>query len=106
MSRSTLLRMSRHGNLTLPKEVRAGFDESTVFEATRRDDGVIELRPHRLAPQSQAWFWTERWQKMEMEADEAIEAGRVRRHDTGDEFISHLEQVAAEEHSDWPASSE
>jgi hypothetical protein len=26
---------------------------------------------------SQAWFWTERWQRMERETDEDIAAGRI-----------------------------
>jgi hypothetical protein len=78
--------------------VRAGLNEDTVFEARRREDGVIELHPHRLIPQSQAWFWTERWQELEREADAEYAAGRFKSFATPEEFLAELERIAAEEH--------
>lgn len=42
-----------------------------------RDDGVIELHPVVGVPASQAWFWSERWQAMEREADADVAAGRI-----------------------------
>jgi len=42
-----------------------------------RPDGVIELHPVVPIPSDQAWFWTERWQRMEREADADVAAGRV-----------------------------
>ncbi len=40
-------------------------------------DGEIVLRPQIAIPADQAWFWTDRWQEMEREADEAIAGGHV-----------------------------
>ena len=85
-----LLRMSRRGTITLPKAVRG---ESDLLRVSRREDGVIELRPQATVDQSQAWFWTERWQRMEREADEDIAAGRVKRFAGLDAFIRHLESL-------------
>jgi bifunctional DNA-binding transcriptional regulator/antitoxin component of YhaV-PrlF toxin-antitoxin module len=98
MARTALLRMTRRGSVTLPKEVREGLDENTVFEAARREDGTIELRPRVMVAAAQKWFWAERWQQMEREADEDIKDGRVRRFESGEEFLAHLEQVTDEEH--------
>jgi bifunctional DNA-binding transcriptional regulator/antitoxin component of YhaV-PrlF toxin-antitoxin module len=76
------------GNVVLPKEMRDGVD---LVEIERRADGVIELRPKVPIDQAQAWFWTERWQKMEAEADADIAAGRVKRFDGVDELFDDLD---------------
>ncbi len=54
-------------------------------------DGEIVLRPNVAVPADQAWFWTERWQRMEREADEEIKAGRVSSFRDVDEFLADLE---------------
>lgn len=38
----------------------------------------------------QAWFWTDRWQKMEAEADADIEAGRVLSFESVDAMLASL----------------
>ena len=40
---------------------------------------------------SQDYFWTPEWQKDEREADEDIEAGRVKRFSTAEELIADLD---------------
>ena len=44
-------------------------------------------------PADQAWFWTERWQEMEREAQADIEAGRVSRYKDSDSAIEALENL-------------
>lgn len=39
---------------------------------------------------SQAYFWTEEWQKGERKADEDIKAGRVKRFETAEEAVRYL----------------
>jgi hypothetical protein len=60
-----------------------------------RDDGVIELRPWTAIDASQAWFWTERWQRMEREADADIAAGRVVTYDDAEALLQSLTDDAA-----------
>lgn len=86
-----LVRLGQRGTLTLPKELRMGMSEGMLFQAVRRDDGVIELRPQATIDASQAWFWSERWQQMEREADADIAAGRAATHDDAESFIRGLE---------------
>lgn len=49
------------------------------------------MRPQLPVPADQAWFWTERWQQMEREADEDINAGRIRTADSTEEFLDKLD---------------
>ena len=79
--------------ITLPAELRRRLhldQEGARVEVVERADGVIELRPAVVVPADQAWFWTERWQQMEREADEDIAAGRVDTADTLEELIDIL----------------
>ncbi len=50
--------------------------------------------PGRL--NSKRWFWTERWQALEREADEDVAAGRVSRAADVDEFLETLERSRLE----------
>ena len=47
------------------------------IEVTVQGDGLL-LTPKKLIDKSQAYFWTEEWQKGERQADEDNKAGRVR----------------------------
>ncbi len=49
----------------------------------------------RVKTAGQEWFWSERWQRMEREADEAIAAGRVEHFDDLDSFLAGLDQAVA-----------
>ncbi|HVA37701.1 MAG TPA: AbrB family transcriptional regulator [Candidatus Dormibacteraeota bacterium] len=85
-----LLQVSPRGTITLPKELRG---QVSLLAAVRRDDGVIELRPQIAIDESQAWFWTPKWQRMEREAQEDVAAGRVAEFDDFDQFTAHLEHL-------------
>ena len=86
-----LVKLGQRGTLTIPKELREGLDENTLVEVVRRDDGVIELRPQATIDASQSWFWTERWQRMEREADEAFASGRYKTFDDVESFLADLD---------------
>jgi bifunctional DNA-binding transcriptional regulator/antitoxin component of YhaV-PrlF toxin-antitoxin module len=90
---------SSRGSITLPAEVRRRYrldEPGAQVEIVERDDGVLEMRallPHRA---DQAWFWDERWQNMEQEAEDDIKAGRVETFDSTEDFLADLEREAAE----------
>ncbi len=50
------VRANVRGIVRLPRELRAGLPADALFEAVRRDDGVIELRPQVTMDASQQWF--------------------------------------------------
>jgi len=86
-------KVTRHGQITLPASVRKelGVEEGDLVEIEVIDDRAV-LIPKRLVDKSQAYFWTRKWQEGEREADEDIEAGRVRTFDSVGELIEDLEQ--------------
>lgn len=96
---STFVTVQSRGTLALPKGVRERhhLDEpGAQVEVVEREDGIIELRPHVAVPSDQLWFWRERWQKMEAEADADVAAGRTRTHDSPEDFMAHLDALEAE----------
>jgi antitoxin MazE len=86
--RKTLLEVTDRGVVTIPKALRGN---TTLYEARRGEGGIIELVPQRAIPESQAWFWTERWQNMEREADADKAAGRVRHFGDAEAFLKALD---------------
>ena len=73
--------MQSRGTFALPSELRKRhhLDEpGAQLRVVERDDGVIELHPLAAVPADQRWFWTERWQRMEHEADADLEERRVK----------------------------
>jgi AbrB family looped-hinge helix DNA binding protein len=86
------------GVVALPAEVRRRLhldEPGAQVEITERDDGVLELRPSLPIPADQRWFWTERWQRREVEVDARVAAGEVAVHADGDALLAHLDQLDA-----------
>jgi antitoxin MazE len=81
----------RRGTVVLPKELRQGIE---YVDVRRRADGVIELHPQTAVDASQAWFWSQRWQRMEREADADAAAGRLRDYEDAEAFLADLEASA------------
>jgi hypothetical protein len=54
-------------------------------------DGSLRLVPKITIDRSHAYFWTERWQQGEREAEEDLRAGRFREFTSMDELIQDLE---------------
>jgi antitoxin MazE len=81
------------GVIAIPTAMRRhfGLDQPGAQVELIERDGEIVLRPHVAVPADQAWFWTERWQQLEREADEAIAAGRVTTVADVDELLADLD---------------
>lgn len=86
-----LLTVRKNAQITLPAGIRkkAHIEEGDILEAEVRGDEIV-LKPKKLIDKSQAWYWTEEWQKGEREADEDIAAGRVKTFDNVEDFIKDL----------------
>jgi bifunctional DNA-binding transcriptional regulator/antitoxin component of YhaV-PrlF toxin-antitoxin module len=95
----TYVTVQGRGTLALPADVRRRhrLDEpGAQVEVVERADGVIELHPHVPVPADQAWFWSERWQAREREADAHVEAGDVTSHENADDLLKHLDTLLEE----------
>lgn len=89
-----LLTVQSRGTVALPADLRRRLHldrEDAQVKLIELDDGRIELVPVVAVPADQAWFWTDRWQALEREADADIAAGRVTVVDGADELIAHLD---------------
>jgi len=87
------------GSITLPADLRRRYhldEPGAQVEVIDRPDGVIELHPVLPHRADQAWFWTERWQAMEREAEADITAGRTHTFDSAEQFVADLDREAAE----------
>jgi bifunctional DNA-binding transcriptional regulator/antitoxin component of YhaV-PrlF toxin-antitoxin module len=78
--------------IAIPPAIRRhfGLDQPGAQVEVVERDGEIVLRPHVPIPSDQAWFWTERWQRMERAADDDIAAGKVETFDGVDDFLADL----------------
>lgn len=77
----------------MPKEIRTktNMQPGDFVEVELDEEGHIILTPKKLVDASQAYFWTEEWQKGERKADKDIKAGRVKRFKSGAEAVKYLE---------------
>jgi bifunctional DNA-binding transcriptional regulator/antitoxin component of YhaV-PrlF toxin-antitoxin module len=89
-----LITVQARGTVALPADLRRRLhldQKDSQIKLIEHEDGRVELLPVVAVPADQAWFWTERWQAMEHEADADIAAGRVTIVDGADELIAHLD---------------
>jgi antitoxin MazE len=94
MAKDVHIAMQQRGVITLPADLRKRhrLDEpGAQVRVVEREDGVIELHPELPVPADQVWFWSERWQRMEREADLDIAAERVARFDDVEAFLTDLD---------------
>jgi len=72
------IQLRKKAQLTLPQSVREklGIEEGDFLDVQVRN-GEIVLKVKKLIDKEQAWFWSERWQRGENEAEEDIRAGRI-----------------------------
>jgi AbrB family looped-hinge helix DNA binding protein len=75
----TFVTVQGRGLIAIPTSIRRhfGLDQPGAQVEVIEREGEIVLRPHVAVPADQAWFWTERWRQMELEADAAVVAGRI-----------------------------
>jgi AbrB family looped-hinge helix DNA binding protein len=89
-----ILTLRRNGQITLPAHVRRRIRaaEGDVFVAEVRDSDEIVLRKKSLIDASQAYFWTDEWQRGEHEAEEDIRRGRIKRFRSAKALIADLKR--------------
>jgi antitoxin MazE len=91
-------RLRPKGQITLPSEIRAllRVEEGDDLVFLVDEQGRVVISPTQIIPPDQAWFWTERWQRMERQAQEDIEAGRVKSYKDATETLAYLSGIKAD----------
>lgn len=73
-----LLESDLQGRIVLPKGIRG--KKRQTYHCRADNDGTITLVPIvGVITNDQAYFWTQRWQTGEKDADRDLQAGRVRK---------------------------
>lgn len=92
-------RLRGRGQMTLPPEIRDRLQvregDDVLFRVNEQGQVIVE-QVQFIDPE-QAWFWSERWQKMEREVQEDIDAGNLLEFDNAEEFIKVLHEAADKE---------
>lgn len=92
-------RLRNKGQVTVPTEVREllGVEEGDDLVFHLDESGRVVISRAQMIPPDQAWFWSERWQRMERAAQADLDAGRVVEFGSVDEALAALNKVEDEE---------
>ncbi|MBI1882143.1 MAG: AbrB/MazE/SpoVT family DNA-binding domain-containing protein [Chloroflexi bacterium] len=90
---NVILQIRSNGQITIPASIRreANLREGDTLEVVVEADGSLRLIPKVVVDRAQAYFWTERWQAGEREAQADLEAGRTHRFEDIDEVLDFLD---------------
>lgn len=88
-------RLRTKGQITVPPEIRSalGVEEGDDLLFYTDERGQVVISRAQIIPPEQAWFWSERWQQMERQAQAELEAGEVEEFASVDEALAFLDQV-------------
>lgn len=89
---TAISKVTRSYQVTIPAEIRkkTGITIGTILGFDLTEEGIL-IKPQKIVPDTQAWFWTSEWQKGEREADEDIKEGRVSEAMTVDEMREYFD---------------
>jgi antitoxin MazE len=90
---TSFVTVQARGVIAIPPALRRqfGLDRPGAQVEVVERDGEIVLRPHVPVPSDQAWFWSERWQKMERQADDDVAADKIASFENVDDFLADLD---------------
>jgi AbrB family looped-hinge helix DNA binding protein len=91
-------RLRDKGQITVPSEIRSilGAREGEDLLFHTDEQGRVIVTRAQVIPPDQAWFWTERWQRLERQAQADIEQGRVDEFASVDEALAFLTELPVE----------
>ena len=77
-----VVKVGARGIITIPASLRKAVDiqpgDVVVIEASE-GGGELTIHPQLTVDKSQAWFWSEGWQKDESDVERDISTGKVKR---------------------------
>lgn len=88
-------RLRNKGQVTLPQEVRQllSAEEGDDLLFTVDAQGHVVISRAQVIPPDQVWFWSDRWQRMEREAQADLESGRTFDFDSLEDALAALDQL-------------
>ncbi len=90
-------RLRNKGQVTVPQEIRnlLGVEEGDDLLFFADKAGRVVVSRAQIIDPEQAWFWSDRWQRMELEAQADLEAGRIVEYANLAEALATLDKIPA-----------
>jgi AbrB family looped-hinge helix DNA binding protein len=91
-------RLRNKGQITVPQEIRTflGIEEGDDLLFYTDNAGRVLVSRAQIIDPGQAWFWSDRWQRMEQEAQTDLEAGRIVEYTSIAEALVALDEIPAD----------
>ena len=91
-------RLRPKGQITVPPEIRSllGVGEGDDLLFSKDENGRVLISRAQMIPPEQAWFWSERWQQMEREAEADLANGRMTEHADLSSALNNLDALPKE----------
>ena len=88
-------RLRTKGQITVPAEIRStlGAQEGDDLVFYKDENGQVLISRAQIIPPDQAWFWSERWQRLERDAQADLNAGRVVEFSSVSEALAALDRI-------------
>jgi AbrB family looped-hinge helix DNA binding protein len=88
-------RLRNKGQVTVPQQIRnlLGVEEGDDLLFYTDEAGRIVISRAQIIDPDQAWFWSDRWQRMEQEAQADLEAGRIVEYTNIAEALAALDEI-------------
>jgi AbrB family looped-hinge helix DNA binding protein len=92
-------RLRTKGQITVPPEIRnlLGVEEGDDLLFYTDEKGRVVVSRAQIIDPDQAWFWSERWQRLEQEAQADLQTGRVVEFANVNEALAALDEIKAGE---------
>jgi len=99
-------RLRVKGQVTVPGEIRdlLGVEEGDELVFMVDEKGRVIVERVQIIPPDQAWFWSERWQRLEREVQQDIEKNKIHQFDSDDDAVRFLNEAAGEYNAEDPAN--
>ncbi len=90
-------RLRNKGQVTVPQEIRnlLGIEEGDDLLFYTDEAGRVVVSRAQIIDPEQAWFWSDRWQRMEQEAQADLETGRIVEYASIAEALAALDGIPA-----------
>ena len=95
-------RLRNKGQVTIPGEIRniLGAEEGDELVFMTDENGRVMVERVQLIPPDQAWFWSERWQRLERAVQQDIEKNQIHQFDSAEETVSFLNKATGENNAE------
>ena len=90
-------RLRKKGQVTVPPEIRnqLGAEEGDDLLFYTDEAGRVVVSRAQIIDPEQAWFWSERWQRMEQQAQADLETGRILDYANIADALAALDEILA-----------